>query len=101
MALYKRRRTKDRPVSVFTGGSSPVLLSARSHSTSPGPGLQSPPATTDLVVITEFTDVTDTTLNSTLTSDESGCGLDSTLTSCTTQSDCEEYDLEVSTCVCV
>ncbi len=89
MALYKRRRSKERPVSVFTGGSSPVLLGTRSYSTSPNPHQP------DSGFATDVSDV----FNTTLTSEESGCALDCTLTSCNTQSDSEEYDLEVSECV--
>ncbi len=71
--------------------SSPVLVSVKSHSISPHHSDKD-------AAILSATELLSSTNTTTLTSDESGCGLDSTLTSCNTQSDYyEEYDLEVRT----
>ncbi len=89
MALYKRRRSKERPVSVYTGSSSPVLVSYKNQYSTSQPA--SPFSDESLNAILTNAYVAD----STCISEESGCALDTTLTSsCNTQS--ENLDIEVS-----
>ena len=90
MSLYKRRRSKekDRPVSMYTGSSSPVLVGFKTYTLSPP---LSP--VSDCTPSTALTEITNTTVSS---NESSGCGLDTTLTSCSQSENFEQYDLEVS-----
>ena len=90
MSLYKRRRSKERPVSVYTGRSSPVLVSYKNQYSTSQPTSPFSDESLSMLLTNAYSMADNTCI-----SEESGCALDTTLTSsCNTQS--ENLDVEVS-----